>query len=131
MTDTTPYPVRLARDISGQIDQLGGHLAQAPPRQAAQILGQVLDADEGILGRLTTLVATGSQFAQDHTERGTFPPEVWLALGRAANDLSQLCVNLDEHAGEFRQLAQTPSATCLTMTPTPVASALVVARRRR
>ncbi|MFK4222240.1 hypothetical protein [Streptomyces sp. NPDC019890] len=130
MTNTTPYPVRLARDISRQIDQLSEHLAQAPPRQAAQILGQVLDAEEGILGRLTTLVATGSHFAKDHTERGTFPPEVWLALGRAANDLSHLCVNLDEYADDFRQIAQTPSASSITMTPTPVVSSLVARRRR-
>ena len=127
MPDPTPYPVHLARGISRQIDQLTEHLAQATPRQAAQILGQVLDAEHGVLGRLTNLVATASHFAKDHAQAGTFPPEVWLALGRAANGLHDTSLDLDEHADDFRHLATTPSVTSV---PAPVASALVARRHR-
>ncbi|MEU2874217.1 hypothetical protein ABZ769_34340 [Streptomyces olivoreticuli] len=130
MTDSTPYPVRLADDIARQLGQLNQHLAQAPPRQAARILGQVLDADEGILGQLTTLVETGSRGAKGLAESGTFPPELWLALGRAANDLGGLCVDLDDHADDLRELAQTPQTSSAPLPPTPMASALVARRRR-
>ncbi|MDX3855656.1 hypothetical protein [Streptomyces sp. AK02-01A] len=106
MTDPNPYAVRLADEIARLIDLLGDHLTQATSRQAAQILTKVLDSEKGILGRLTTLVATGSQQAKHHTEAGTFPPEVWLALGRAANALDDVCLDLDEHADDVRRLAQ-------------------------
>ncbi|AJC55077.1 hypothetical protein [Streptomyces sp. 769] len=129
MTDLAPHPTRLAENIARQLGQLTEHLSQAPPHQAAQILGHVLDCDEGILGRVTTLMATGSFFAKDHCERGVLPPEVWLAVGRAANELHDIGLDLDEHADTLRQLA-TPPAPTSTTTPKPVASALVVRRRR-
>lgn len=72
-------PEALTRHIAQQITLLNEHLTIAPPRQAARILGQVLDPEEGVLGRLTTLMATGSRFAQDRATAGVLPPEVWLA----------------------------------------------------
>ena len=108
MTDSTTQPVRLTHDISRQIGRLTEHLCRAPQQQTAQILGPVLDAEEGILGRLTGLLATGCFSAEKHTAAGSFPPELWLALRRAANDLYDLCLDLDAHADDLRQLAQTP-----------------------
>ncbi|MBV9025566.1 MAG: hypothetical protein JO362_17640 [Streptomycetaceae bacterium] len=130
MTDPTCDPVRLADDIARQLDRLTEHLAQAPPRQAAQILGHLLDAEHGILGHLTTLVTTGSRCAKKHARAGAFPPEVWLALGRATNDLNGLCRDLNEHLDDVRQLAQAPPTDSTPLPPTPTASALVARRRR-
>ncbi|MEU3747296.1 MULTISPECIES: hypothetical protein [Streptomyces] len=129
MHDPTPYPIRLADSIADQLGQLNEHLAQASPQQAARILGQALDFDDGILGRITGLMSTGSRFAKAHSEQGTLPPEVWLAVGRAANELDAVGRDLDEHAGTLRALAEAP-ATTRTASPAPVASALVVRRRR-
>ncbi|AZK97034.1 MULTISPECIES: hypothetical protein [Streptomyces] len=98
-------PVRLAGDIARRIDQLAEHLIAAPPPLAAQIIATVLDSDEGVLGRFTTLVATGSHFAQEHAEAGELAPEVWLALGRAANELYGIGTDLDEHTDTLKQLA--------------------------
>ncbi|MEW1632719.1 hypothetical protein AB0469_01435 [Streptomyces sp. NPDC093801] len=126
MPGPNPQPVQLARHIAQQIDVLNEHLATAPPRQAAQILGQVLDPEEGVLGSLTTLVATGSHFAKHHATAGTLPPEVWLALGRAANELNDIGLDLDEHADALHQLTRPPATT----TAPPTASALVARRHR-
>lgn len=126
MTGPTPQAVHLARHIAQQIDLLNEHLSAAPPRQAAQILGQVLDPEDGVLGRLTTLVATGSHFAKHHATAGALPPEVWLALGRAANEMSDIGLDLDEHADALQQLARPPAPA----TTRPVASALVARRHR-
>ncbi|MEV5878073.1 hypothetical protein AB0L75_28370 [Streptomyces sp. NPDC052101] len=129
MSDPSPYSVQLAASVARQIDQLTRHLAQSPPREAAQILGAVLDYDEGILGRVTDLVGAGSRFAQDHSQRGILPPEVWLALGRAANELDSVGVDLAEHTDAIQQLTGPPTPTS-SPTPKPVASAMVVRRRR-
>ncbi|MFF5764731.1 hypothetical protein [Streptomyces tanashiensis] len=119
----------MADSIAIQLGQLSEHLAQASPQHAAQILGQVLDFDHGILGRITGLMSTGSQFAKTHSERGILPPEVWLAVGRAANELDTVGRDLDEHAGTLRALAEVPGSA-RSASPAPVASALVVRRRR-
>ncbi|WP_405734817.1 hypothetical protein OG607_41150 [Streptomyces sp. NBC_01537] len=129
MTDSTPYPVRLARDISRQIDQLSEHLAQAKPQQAAQIIVQVLDAEDGIIARLTALVTTGSHFAKDHARTGTFPPQMWLVLGRAANDLHDLCLDLDEHADDFGLLTDTPITAVTGPAPSATAKASAAVQR--
>ncbi|MFD8646280.1 MULTISPECIES: hypothetical protein [Streptomyces] len=129
MHDPTPYAIHLADSIAIQLGQLSEHLAQASPQQAARILGQVLDFDDGILGRITGLMSTGSQFAKTHSERGILPPEVWLAVGRAANELAAVGRDLDENASTLRALAEAPAPT-RSASPTPVASALVVRRRR-
>jgi hypothetical protein len=130
MTDSHRDPVRLAETIARQLDHLAEHLFQAPPRQAAQILGRILDTDEGILGRLATLVATASRCAKNHATAGVFPPEVWLALGRAANDLDDLCVDLDEQTEDLRHLARTPQPGGTGRPPAPAASALMGGRHR-
>ncbi|MFE4664528.1 hypothetical protein ACFRI7_11820 [Streptomyces sp. NPDC056716] len=128
MTDPTPAPVQRAREIARQIDQLAGRLIQAPPLLAAQIISEVLDPEEGILGRFTTLMATGSHFAKSHAEHGLLPPEVWLALGRAANELHDIGLDLDEHTDTLRDLA-TPKPPG--STPTPPAASPLIARRHR
>ncbi|MFI1183575.1 hypothetical protein ACH4UT_29080 [Streptomyces sp. NPDC020799] len=130
MPDPTPYPVLLADNIARQLGLLAQHLSQAPPAQTAQILGRVLDTGDGVLGQVTALVETGSRSTRTHTERGTFPPEVWLALGRAANDLNGLCADLSDHVEDFQRLAQPAAASSTARLPTPVASALVARRHR-
>lgn len=115
--------------ITTQLDQLSAQLAQAGPQQAAQILLRVLDTDDGILGRLSALVDTGSRITRQHTHDGAFPGEMWLALGRTANTLHDLALDLDEHHDVFAQIAQRPSGT-----PAPVlgqAGALVTRGRHR
>ncbi|WP_217570516.1 hypothetical protein [Streptomyces sp. GbtcB7] len=129
MTDPISYPVRLADDIARQLTQLAEHLSQAPSRQAAQILGRVLDCDEGVLGRFTTLMVTGAHFAKDTSEHGLLPPEVWLAIGRAANELHDIGMDLDEHTEVLDALASTV-APAPTTAPKPVPTAMVVRRRR-
>jgi predicted transcriptional regulator len=129
MTDPTPTPVRLAGDIARQLDQLAGQLTQAPPALAAQIIATVLDPEEGVLGRFTTLVATGSHFAKDHAENGLLPPEVWLALGRAANELHDIGLDLDEHTDTLRQLTRPVSPGTAPPVAKPVSP--LIARRHR
>ncbi|PZT70430.1 hypothetical protein DN402_09210 [Streptomyces sp. SW4] len=129
MTDPSSYPVRLAEDIASLIKTLDDHLDQATTRQAAEILGKVLDTEDGVLTQVTDLVGTGSRFAQRQAHRGMLPPEVWLALGRASNELASVGMDLDEHAEALKQLGA-PSATASTTPPKPVASAMVVRRSR-
>ncbi|WP_432141054.1 hypothetical protein [Streptomyces sp. bgisy084] len=129
MPDPTPYAATLAEDIAHGIDQMAEHLAQAPPRKAAKILGKLLDAHEGVLGRMTRLVAIGSQIAQHRAQDGTLPPEVALALGRAANELNDIALDLDEHADDIRRLANPPTAAHPAVAK-PVASDMVVRRHR-
>ncbi|MFJ4688869.1 hypothetical protein [Streptomyces sp. NPDC088789] len=128
MTNPIPDPLRYARDIARHIDRLAEHLIQAPPPLAAQIISEVLDPEEGILGRFTTLMATGSHFAKSHAEHGLLPPEVWLALGRAANELHDIGLDLDEHADTLRALAQAKPPG--TLPAAPAASPLVVRKHR-
>ena len=123
---TVHDPETLTRHIAQQIALLNEQLITARPQQAARILGRVLDPEDGILGRLTTLMATGSRFAQDRATAGALPPEVWLALGRAANELHDIGLDLDEHAADIQEVAQAPAAAPVP----PVASALVARRHR-
>ncbi|MEV5979665.1 hypothetical protein [Streptomyces sp. NPDC052114] len=129
MTDLSTYPVRLAEDITNLIKTLDDYLYQAPPSQAGEILGKVLDPEHGVLTRVTDLMSTGSRIAQNQAHRGMLPPEVWLAMGRAANELHSVGTDLDEHAATFKQLG-TPPAAASTTPPKPVASAMVVRRSR-
>ncbi|MER5782637.1 hypothetical protein ABT104_13055 [Streptomyces mobaraensis] len=130
MPDPTPYPVLLADNIARQLGLLAQHLSQAPPEQTAQILGRVLDVQDGILGQVTTLVETGARSTRAHAEQGTFPPEVWLAMGRAANDLNGLCAELSDHATDFQRLARPTRADTAARPPAPVAAAFVTRRHR-
>ncbi|MET9185144.1 hypothetical protein ABZX63_07770 [Streptomyces tendae] len=129
MTDSNLPSIRLAGAITAQLGQLRRHLAQAPPHEAAQILATVLDYDTGLLGEVTHLVETGSRFARDHSERGVLPPEVWLALGRAANELNDVGADLNEHTGTIKQVAA-PTAPSSRPATVPVASAMLLRRRR-
>ncbi|GAA1160107.1 hypothetical protein GCM10009654_15390 [Streptomyces hebeiensis] len=126
----TPFPVRLADEIARQLGLLTDQLSQAPADQAAQILGRVVDADTGVLGRVTTLIATGSRFAQEQAERGSLPAEVWLALGRAANEMDSISLDLDEHTEAIKSLSTPSAAPATTMAAASAASPLVVRRHR-
>jgi predicted transcriptional regulator len=119
--------VRLADEITRQLGQLADHLSQLPPPQAAQVIARVLDPDAGVLGGVTHLVATGSVFAKDQAERGALPAEVWLALGRASNELHDITLDLDEHKDALQHVSTQPATTAAKR---PVPAPLVVRRRR-
>ncbi|MEH0628504.1 hypothetical protein [Streptomyces stelliscabiei] len=129
MTDPPLHSVPHARAIAEQLGQLTSQLALAPPREAAHILATVLDRDVGILGHFTQLMSTGSQFAKRTSEQGILPPEVWLAVGRAANELHDIGLDLDEHTEALDALTSTV-APAPTTAPKPVPTAMVVRRRR-
>ncbi|MEV6007357.1 hypothetical protein AB0M29_11165 [Streptomyces sp. NPDC051976] len=127
MSHPAPYPVRLADEITRQLGQLSDHVSQLPPPQAAQVIARVLDPDTGVLGAVTHLLATGSVFAKDQAERGVLPAEVWLALGRACNELGDITLDLDEHKDALQRVGAQPAATAVE----PPAPAPLVIRRRR
>ncbi|MFI7102742.1 hypothetical protein ACIBK8_25680 [Streptomyces sp. NPDC050161] len=129
MTDYSHYPLRLADDIARLTAELNEHLYRAAPDQSAEILGRALDAEDGILGKVTQLMITGSHFAKRQAEAGALPPEVCLALGRAANELHDISLDLDEHAGDLERLARPPDAT--SAPAVKPAACDMVARRRR
>ncbi|WP_328320742.1 hypothetical protein [Streptomyces sp. NBC_00388] len=105
MPHPTPYPVRLADEITRQLAE---HLARLPPNEATPLIARILDPDDGALGGATHLVATGSTFAKFQAERGVLPAEVWLALGRAANELNDIAVDLDDHRETLRHVSTQP-----------------------
>ncbi|MDF9811826.1 hypothetical protein [Streptomyces sp. SPB162] len=127
MSHPTPYAVRLADEITRQLGQLADHLSRLPPPQAAQVIAHVLAPESGVFGGVTHLVATGSVFAKDQAERGALPAEVWLALGRASNELVDIALDLDEHKDTFQRVGAQPTATAAK----PPAPAPLVVRRRR
>ncbi|MFJ7342367.1 hypothetical protein ACIQU3_19010 [Streptomyces sp. NPDC101110] len=127
MAHPTPYSVRLADEIARQLGQLTNDFSHLPADQAMQVLARVLDPEEGILGRFTSLVSTGSVHAKDHAERGLLPAEVWLALGRAANELDSLGFDLEPTLSTLQRFSTRPAAT----TAKPPAPAPLVVRRRR
>ncbi|MEU7080886.1 hypothetical protein ABZ938_24255 [Streptomyces sp. NPDC046409] len=127
MSHPAPGPVELADDITRRLGQLADRLSQLPPPQAAQVIARILDPDDGVLGGITHLVTTGGVFAKDQAERGLLPPEVWLALGRASNELHDITLDLDEHQATLRQVGTQPSTTAAK----PPAPAPLVVRRRR
>ncbi|MFE0055278.1 hypothetical protein [Streptomyces sp. NPDC059003] len=129
MTDPSNSPVHLARDIAFRLRVLDEYLTEATPSQAAEILSEVFDLEDGLVTGVTHLVETGSRFAQGQAHRGMLPPEVWLAMGRSANELHRVGTDLDEHTDAIKQLG-TPPATARTTPPKPVASAMVVRRSR-
>ncbi|MFJ7969471.1 hypothetical protein [Streptomyces sp. NPDC096324] len=126
MSHPALYPVKLADEITRQLDQLADHLSQLPTPQAARVIARVLDPDAGILGSITHLVATGSMFAKDQAERGALPAEVWLALGRATNELRDISLDLDEHKATLQHVGSLPTTAAKPPAPAP----LVVWRRR-
>ncbi|MFJ2876517.1 hypothetical protein [Streptomyces sp. NPDC087298] len=118
-----PYADYLADSIARQLTQLADHLSQLPANQVPPVLGRVLNPEDGVLGRFTGLLVAGSVFAKDRAERGALPPEVWLALGRAANELHDIGLDLDEHIESFT--AGTPPVA------KPAAASPLVVRRHR
>ncbi|WP_405421522.1 hypothetical protein [Streptomyces erythrochromogenes] len=118
-------PKAFTDHLAQQISALAEHLATAPQPQAAQTLAQVLERD-GLLDAVTGLISVGSRFAQDRATAGVLPAEVWLALGRATNELDDIGVDLDEHGETLRRLSQAPAATRVP----PVASPLVARKHR-
>ncbi|MFF1420041.1 hypothetical protein [Streptomyces sp. NPDC058280] len=120
MPHPTPYPVRLADEITRQLGQLADHLSQLPPHEATQVISRVL-------GGVTHLVATGSVFAKVQAESGALPAELWLALGRASNELDAIGRDLDQHCETLRHVSAQPATT----TVKPPAPAPLVVRRRR
>ncbi|MFZ3548822.1 hypothetical protein ACODT3_25055 [Streptomyces sp. 4.24] len=118
-------PLSLVRHITQEINRLTTQLDSAPPAEAAQLLAHVL-APEGILEKVTALMAAGSRFAQDRATAGALPAEVWLALGRASNDLDAVSADLAEHTEDLRRIARPAAVTGIP----PVASALVARRHR-
>ncbi|MFI6019141.1 hypothetical protein ACIBCP_16140 [Streptomyces sp. NPDC051287] len=127
MSHPAPYPVRLADEITRQLGQLSDHLSQLPPPQAAQVIARVLDPDNGVLGGITHLVATSSMFAKNQAEQGALPAEVWLALGRASNELGDIGLDLDEHKDTLQRVGTQPGAT---VAKAPAPAPLVVRRHR-
>lgn len=127
MPQPVPYPMRLTDEIIRQLGRLADHLCQLSPPQAAQVIARVLDPDNGVLGGVTHLVATASVFAKDQAERGALPAEVWLALGRASNELGDIVLDLDEHQGTLLHIGAQTAATAAK----PPAPAPLVIRRRQ
>ncbi|MFD6624763.1 MULTISPECIES: hypothetical protein [Streptomyces] len=127
MSHPAPYPVRLANEITRQLGQLADQLSQLPPPQAAQVVSRILDPDTGILGGINHLVSTGALFAKDQAERGALPAEVWLALGRASNELHDISLDLDEHKDTLQRVGTQPLTTAA---KAPAPAPLVVRRRR-
>jgi hypothetical protein len=66
-------------------------------------------------------------FAKDQAERGALPAEVWLALGRASNELHDITLDLDEHQDTLKRVGAQPATTAAK----PPAPAPLVVRRRR
>ncbi|WP_217201513.1 hypothetical protein [Streptomyces buecherae] len=128
MTRPVPPPVRLADAIACQLDQLADQLAQLSPDQAAQVTARVLDAETGVLGGVLHLLVTGSVFAKEQAERGVLPAEVCLALGRGANELHDIALDLEEHQGALQRLGSQPATA---VSKPPAAPAPLVVRRRR
>ncbi|MGQ4480242.1 hypothetical protein [Streptomyces sp. SAS_276] len=114
--------VPLADEITRQLGQLTEHLAQLPPDEATFVIARILDPDDGVLGGITGLMIAGSRFARTQAEQGLLPAEVWLALGRAANELNDIGLDLDEHRATLHH------TTTAAKPPTP--APLVVRRHR-
>ncbi len=126
MSHPNPY-VRLADEIARQLGQLGDHLAVLPTHEATQVIARVVDPADGVLGGVTHLVSVSSTFAKDQAERGALPAEVWLALGRATNELDAIGRDLDEHRETLQYVSDRPNTT----PAKPSVPAPLVVRRRR
>ncbi|BCM71249.1 hypothetical protein EASAB2608_06583 [Streptomyces sp. EAS-AB2608] len=117
----------LADEITRRLAQLSRALDQLPADQALKVIAHILNPDDGVLGRFTQLVEAGSRFAKDQAERGALPAEVWLALGRAANELYGIGCDLDDHKDTLVQLGTRAGPA----PAKPVVPAPLVARRHR
>ncbi|MFF7438969.1 hypothetical protein [Streptomyces sp. NPDC008122] len=112
--------------ITQYLDELAGRLRRADAQQAAQILARVVDLEDGVLRKVADLVSDGSRATRNHAADGVFPPEAWLAFGRAGNSLANLSGDLDQHLGDFERIGeQTPASV------PPRANAFVARGRHR
>ncbi|AIA06648.1 hypothetical protein [Streptomyces noursei] len=127
MPDPAAHPFLLANEISRQLNQLADHLARLPPDQATQVIAHVVHPDHSLLDGLAHFVATGSRFTKNQAEQGALPPEVALALGRAANEIHAVGVDLGEHHDTLQAVSRRPH----TLPAAPPAPAPLVVRRRR
>ncbi|MER7851365.1 hypothetical protein ABTZ98_02250 [Streptomyces bacillaris] len=126
MSHPAPYPIGLADEVTRQLQLLAEHVAVLPPHQATQVIAHILNPGDGLFDRVIGLVSVSSTFAKVQAERGVLPAEVWLALGRAANDLDAVGADLDEHRDTLRRFGSQPSGSAKPPAPAP----LVVRRRR-
>ncbi|MCT6780464.1 hypothetical protein LXH09_27870 [Streptomyces sp. CS7] len=127
MSHPAPHPIGLADEITRQLQLLAEHVAVLPPDQATQVIAHILNPDAGLFDRVIGLVSVSSTFAKVQAERGVLPAEVWLALGRAANDLDAVGGDLDEHRDTLRRFGTQPA----TGAAKPPAPAPLVVRRSR
>ncbi|MEV5331318.1 hypothetical protein [Streptomyces werraensis] len=129
MPHPTQNTARLTAEITQRLAHLSHDLHQLPADEAVQVIARIVNPDDGILGAFTQLVEAGSRLARHQAERGALPGEVWLSLGRAANELYSigLDLDLDDHKDTLVQFGTQASLAA----SKPPAPAPLVARRRR
>lgn len=127
MPHPTQNTARRTVEITQRLAHLSHDLHQLPADEAVQVIARIVNPDDGILGAFTQLVEAGSRLARHQAERGALPAEVWLSLGRAANELYSIGLDLDDHKDT---LVQFGTRTGLAASEPP-APAPLVARRRR
>ncbi|OII66254.1 MULTISPECIES: hypothetical protein [unclassified Streptomyces] len=127
MPHPAPYSVRLADEIARQLGRLTDHLDQLPPHEAVQVIAHVLDPEDGLLDGVIGFMSVSSSFAEKQAEQGVLPAEVWLALGRATNELDAIGLHLNEHRAALRRVGAQPAAPAAK----PPAPAPLVIRRHR
>ncbi|MBY8847100.1 hypothetical protein [Streptomyces sp. SP2-10] len=127
MPRPTQNTARLTAEITQRLAYLSTDLHQLPADEAVRVIARILNPDDGILGAFTQLVEAGSRLAQQQAERGALPTEVWLSLGRAANELHSIGLDLDDHKDTLVQFG-TQAGLAASKPPAP---APLVARRRR
>ncbi|GAA3903949.1 hypothetical protein GCM10022244_12650 [Streptomyces gulbargensis] len=118
----------LCTSITQHLDQLTARLRRADAQQAAQILARAVDMERGILSKVHDLVSAGSRASRNHAADGSFPAEAWLALGRAANTLANLTIDLEQHQEVFEKIGKQPPAPA---SAPPKATAFVARGRHR
>ncbi|MFR9723992.1 hypothetical protein ACL02R_11595 [Streptomyces sp. MS19] len=108
MTHPPHRPAGRAEAIAWEIDMLTEQLLRASPQAAVRVLATVLDTDNGVLGRMVALLSTSSRVAHQHAAHFALPERTSLALGRAANKVYDIALDLNIHAEHFAELADTP-----------------------
>ncbi|MGW6393100.1 hypothetical protein ACWFR1_21905 [Streptomyces sp. NPDC055103] len=128
--DPQTYGTYQAINIASRLELLNQYLTQQglTPPDTVQVLEHTFAPEDGVLAQVTALVTAASRFAQDQATRGLLPPEVWLALGRAANELRDIGLDLEEHIYPLSAAARSRSSGEAAKPPAPVP--LVVRRHR-
>ncbi|MGW1601259.1 hypothetical protein [Streptomyces eurythermus] len=122
-----PHTIMLANQVSLRLRKLSRALEELPADQALKVIARIFHPVDGAMGGFTQLVETGARIARDQAERGVLAPEVCLALGRAANELHSIGLDLDEHKDTLAR-AGAPAGTSAAR---PASPAPLVARRHR